>query len=274
MTRRALVGLAALLCLGALAPSPAHAYVLPADFLCRLLADSRRQSLRDVTLVLRAELADHDGPVDERLYLKRPERLRLVQGNEATGKKARIAVISEGLAASGDEGVLHDDGTSPNPWPALLFPKGADLDETSARMLEAIEAVGIDVAQVSLGRYAGGFAYVIGAKPWENGRPQLWLDKTTYQPVRLLWPAGASPSKAKPAAASAAPDPNAPTSPAMAPGAGMHELRLLGYVGGLPRRIEEWEDGRLLRRSEVVQVRTNQGLPESLFALPQSGQAP
>lgn len=238
--------------------TPAMAYVLPADYLCRLMAEARRPSLKDATLVLEAILADREGSVDERIYLKRPERMRLWR----QGAPAYVEVVAEGLAASGDEKGPKDDGTSPNPWPALVFPRGKDVDEAGTRMLEAIEAVGIDSNVVTLGRYPGGVAYVVGARPWENDRPQLWIDKTSVQPVRILWPV-ATDGKAGARAKAAGPTDR--------PGAGMHELRLLNYVGGLPRKLEEYEDGRLLRRSEVTRVTLNQNLPESLFTLPQGG---
>lgn len=244
------------------AASPAQAYVLPADYLCRLMAEARKPSLRDATLVLDATLADREGSVEERIYLKRPERMRLWR----QGAPNQVTISSEGMAATGEESAPKDDGTSPNPWPALVFPRGKDAEEQGARMLEALEAVGIDSNVVTLGRYPGGVAYVVGARPWENDRPQLWIDKATVQPVRILWPV-ASPGDAPRVKGAKA----APATPTDRPGAGMHELRLLNYVGGLPRKLEEYEDGRLLRRSEVSRQSSNQNLPESLFALPAAG---
>ena len=61
----------------------AHAYILPSDALLLLWAEARRGApLKDVTLTMESDLAGRDHPVDERYFIKRPERARLVQQDD------------------------------------------------------------------------------------------------------------------------------------------------------------------------------------------------
>ena len=222
----------------------AHAYLLPAESLARLLAEVRHGvAVRDVTLQLNADLLDHDHQVDERLYLKRPERARLVSLDDTTF----VSVDREGQAASGEDKALKPvAGVSPNLVPILLFPKGKDVEEISSRLLRAIQAVGVDTKVISLGRLGETVCYVIGARAWEPEKPQVWLDKGNMSPVRTIIPnKGADKTL-------------------------LIETRLLEYGqgpagAGIPRVFEEYHDGKLVRRAEVVSSQTDQNLPETLF---------
>ena len=49
-----------------------------------------------------------------------------------------------------------------------------------------MSAYRIDTEVVSLGRRGKTVVYIIGAKPWEPDKPQLWVDKDLRAPIRLI----------------------------------------------------------------------------------------
>lgn len=263
---RATLACAALLLASAATARDVHAYVLPAEFLSRLVADGRRPSLRDATMTLSVERADSSAKSEARWSFKRPDRLRETW---LDGPEERIEILRGGQMFTGDANAQSPNGQSRNLLPLLLFPGGKDLDESSALVLAGIAQAGINPNQVALARWRQGFAYVIGGEAWEVEKPQLWIDKATFAPVRLLYPTGHGLPTAP-----AATDPNATVAPAGAAPlleapepapAAVHEWRLGSYAGGLPRLIEEWHDGQRLYRAEVVHVLVNQRLDEGMF---------
>ncbi len=233
-------------------PKSAQAYILPADFLCRLVADSHKNSLKDVTLTMNLEVPEGSPPEEERLYFKRPERMRFV----AAPKSQTVVIAREAMQVTITENKVVASGPTQDLMAVLLLPKGKDLDETSQRMLQAIASIGVDTSVVTFGRHADGIAYIIGAHVWETDKPQIWIDKASYLPVRLRV---VDKDRAK-----------------FIPGSSrsMRETRLLSYAGGLPRLIEVYQDDHLIRRSEVTQVAINQNLPESLFETRDRAQRP
>lgn len=241
MRVRFLVGVL-LACL--VAPS-AQAYVMTAEFLARLLAEARRDNgTRDASLTLTADLAKNDHQIDERLYFKRPERSRLVLQDD----NVTVQVEKEGQTGIGDDHVVKGTGSSLNLVPILLMPKGKDLDEMQARLLHVLTGIGVDTKVVSLGRLNDQVAYVIGAHSWEPEKPQVWLDKVTFFPVRVIIPMQHEGKTV------------------------VLETRLLEYGAGpagngLPRVIEEYTDGQLTSHAEVTAAQFNQDLPETLFDL-------
>jgi hypothetical protein len=54
-------------------------------------------------------------------------------------------------------------------------------------MLDGLEANGIDLMAVSLGRFLASPAYVIGAESAREPRPTIWIDKETLRPVRVVF---------------------------------------------------------------------------------------
>ena len=225
--------------------APARAYILPAESLARLVAESRHNAgIKDASLQLTSDMAGHDHLIDERLYLKRPERSRLIQQDDTTW----VAVDREGSCAAGEEKALKPvPGPSSNLLPALLMPRGTGVEEIAARLLHSMQAVGIDTHVVTLGRLNETVAYVLGAHAWEKDKPQVWLDKTSLLPLR--WITTKKVDNAQPA---------------------ILETRLIDYgMGpggtGLPRLIEDYQDGKLVRRAEIIAAQFNQDLPETLF---------
>jgi hypothetical protein len=229
---------------GLLAGDIARAYVLPTEFIMRLLAEKRRRlDVSDLSVQLITEVVRHDAPVDERIYLKNPERLRRVRQLEED--EATVEIVREGQTAAGPEDRIRKTRGPPDILAALLMPKGADLDSMQARMTQAVSALGIDTRVTALGRFGDRICYVVGARAWEEDVSQLWLDKETFLPSRLI----------------------------LVKGSKRRETRWLEFGSSVtgdwfPRVIELYEDGKLVERAEVARIEPNKKVPETLFEIP------
>ncbi|MEM6730494.1 MAG: hypothetical protein AAF658_03005 [Myxococcota bacterium] len=229
----------------------ARAYIPNAIQLLENMA-ARRAKLRlnDLTAQLTAELSGVDSPVEERIYIKTPERLRLVQERP---DETRIYIEREGKRAGGPEDALKLlKGPSTEMLSTLLMTRGESNGDRAGRLMSLLKSAGVKVEDVTLGIYGDDVrqtAYIIGAKAWEEEKAQLWIDRETFQPVRWVMYAQEDGKRAR------------------------YENRFTGYgspAGGawFPEVIETYRNGTLLRRSQLNEVRTNESLPESLFALP------
>ncbi len=225
-----------------LASSTAEAYVLPASFLTRMLFDKRHdQKIKDLTIELNREEIVSSTSVDFHLFLKQPRRLRLV----AEGDGGTVYVEKEGVCGAGSPERPKKLKCRVQDLIGFLFVPGeTDYEERSKALLGALARAGLDTGMVALGRDAEQrFVYIIGARPWEPEKPQLWLSKTSFLPVRLRAKVGDGKS---------------------------YEARFLEYgseVAGnwFPRVIEEYENDELVRRSEVSKIKLNESLPETMF---------
>ena len=234
-----------------LVASTALAYIPPTEFLLGQMADRRRRTeVRDLTVVLTAELLDVDAPVEERIYLKNPERLRL---ERETPDGTTVTIEREGKRAQGTpESQKRVTTGSPDLLAQLLVPKGSDVEAMAARVLAALQALGVDTKVVSLTMYGTDVrenAFVIGARPWEPDKPQVWLDSTTFLPVRVITVDATSKARL--------------------------ETRFLDYGSSgtgdwFPRIIESYKGKERVQRAEVSEIKANQELPETLFQLPAS----
>ena len=92
------------------------------------------------------------------------------------------------------EYVFNDDGaltiidgqiisTTENP---LMVYKDLFIFRGRERLAERLSALGIDMARASLGRLGDTVAFVIGAQYPDESVSQLWVDKETFLPLRLI----------------------------------------------------------------------------------------
>ncbi len=100
---------------------------------------------------------------------------------------------------------------------------------------KTLEAWGIDAGTRAYALYGSDVAYVLGAKPAEHERPQLWLDKDLFRPLRFTGKDGT------------------------------REVRLVDYdsgrTGSLYPRVAAFLDrGKLVARFEVRTIVVNKGL--------------
>ncbi|MEO1174293.1 MAG: hypothetical protein AAFX94_19910 [Myxococcota bacterium] len=226
---------------------PGQAYISSGIQLVENMSAKRAKlNLRDVSAQLTAEVDTIDTPVEERIFVKSPERLRLVQERP---EQTVVYVEREGARARGSEQSLKKlSGKSTEMLAALLMPRGADNGSKATRLISLLRGIGVNTKVTSLGIYGDDVrntAYIIGARSWETDKPQLWIDRESFQPVRLVMNADGI----------------------------LHESRFIGYgspAGGawFPETIENYRDGKLVRRSRLNEIRTNEDLPETLFAIP------
>ena len=56
-------------------------------------------------------------------------------------------------------------------------------------LTERLASLGIDVAVSSLGKFEDRLALIVGAEFPDETAPQVWIDKETFQPLRMIMPA-------------------------------------------------------------------------------------
>lgn len=214
----------------------------------RMLVDVRRgQKIKDLSIEINSEDLASGTAVDEHLYLKQPRRLRLAQ----EGDEGAVYVENEGNCAAGTAARLKRRKCEAKDLISALFvPGDRGIEEIAEELVKALQAAGIDTEMVALGRdEEQRFIYIIGARVWEPDKPQLWLSKATFLPLRLRARMGKAGEK------------------------GAYEVRFLDYgsetAGNwFPKVLEEYIGGELVRRSEVTKIKLNENLPESMFVIP------
>jgi hypothetical protein len=142
-------------------------------------------------------------------------------------------------------------GKRPNDLVVDFFTIGGALDRKVAvdRLEASAKALGVDLDVVSYARFDGRVNYLIGAKPHEQGKPTIWLDKDTLLVARVVMV-----QKGEGGALQRT------------------DVRYLGWgspIGGVwfPSSIEVWVDDKLVRRTSVSQVDRNMSFDATLFQL-------
>jgi outer membrane lipoprotein-sorting protein len=228
---------------GLLAGDIASAYVLPTEFILRILAEKRRRlNIVDLSIQLTTELESQHA--EDRVYLKNPERLRRVR-QEEDADTATVEIIREGRGARGPENAIKRVKGRLDILPVLLMPVGESVDHMQVRMTKAVAALGIDTSVTALGRHEDRVCYIIGARAWEKNVSQLWLDKETFLPLRVILVGKGKRS----------------------------ETRWLEFGSSVtgdwyPRVIEVFSNDARVERAEVTKIELNKKVPETLFELP------
>lgn len=222
----------ALSCLLAALSTQAAAFVPPTSFILRRMA-AKVSGLRGLSAEVGGEL-DVSGAwtsAQGRLHIAAPDRFRL----ELTHAGGRTVETWLGAARSlqGAGQAQTSTAKASHPVVALFFGNArAYLGE-----------VGIDASTVTLGRHGAQVCWVIGSKAEDASKPQLWIDKETFLPVRILTFDG-EPRRAS-------------------------EWRFDGYergaAGGFPRQLEQHVDGKRVLRVGIVSADTTRVPSDSLF---------
>lgn len=228
-------------------PSVAHAYIPPAGFIVGKLAEKRSSiNLSELEVFLETAYGTNE-PVAEKLLLKKPYRLRW---SRPEGDGEWVYVYKEGEAAEvSSAGEVKRGRVEFEPVAELLVPKAQAEDPLRDEYLSMLKRLQIDPATVSLARFSSRVAYVIGASSKDRDRHQLWIDKDSFQPVRVLYRGEHDGKK------------------------GMWDVQLREFGSretgdAFPRVIEKYFDGKLVSHTEVEKVQTQTKLPEASFQLP------
>jgi outer membrane lipoprotein-sorting protein len=121
------------------------------------------------------------------------------------------------------------------------------VDPGGARGLKFLASYGIDRTVVSLTWEDERVAYVIGAKPWEPTKPQLWVDKELMVPIRWILVDAQS--------------------------GVVTDIQLRGFGSPItsewyPREIRVLQDGKQIAKTVYDKVQLNQPLDSGLFQPP------
>ena len=122
-----------------------------------------------------------------------------------------------------------------------------DAGMAADRLIVAMKALGVNTEVVSYARFDGRVAYLIGSKPWETDKPQVWFEKDTHLPLRLVtFQKGSDGGVVK------------------------LDVRYLGWgspVGGAwyPQTIEIWRGEKILRRAATQNIERNLPIDAALF---------
>jgi hypothetical protein len=203
-------GLGLLAALAALAiPGLAAAYLLPAKGVFRRLADVREnlslhtfevRGTLTATGEVAAQLSTATGlPLSSSggfntaalITVKTPGKCKLELTAPEQGEADRASVTSKNGKITGVRALetLPAAEALITHLCSVLGHKlgGADPERV---ILQAAQKLGVALETVSLGRFDGRIAYVVGAQPFEKERPQIWVDKATYQPARVIAQSG------------------------------------------------------------------------------------
>jgi hypothetical protein len=199
LLRRPRLGRAALAALLAAVALPALAYLLPVSSVLRHMGQ-KREALSLASLEVTATL-QADGPTADRLHAA----LGQPAGGGASAT-ARFLMKVPGRCK------LEIPGATPAESPSLTLrdgrlagAAGLDADPAAAALVQALCTLlatstagdaspaygaalarrGVSLHEVSLGRFDGRVAYVVGGKPHEQ-KPLAFVDKDSFQPLRLV----------------------------------------------------------------------------------------
>jgi len=193
---------------------------------------TQRISLDDVACDAPGDQATR---IEETAWFKPPGKFR----SEITVNNIKRAYVSDadGALTLIDRRILSLDKNPLMAYKDLLVFR--DRDSLTGRLTR----LGLDMSLVSLGRFDGTVAFVIGAKYPDASVSQLWVDKETFLPQRLLikTEAGSRPLEIR---------------------YGDWRKTMRFYH---PRRIEIYQDGRIQRLLCARDVRPGGDLPGSLF---------
>ncbi|HUU01116.1 MAG TPA: hypothetical protein VM425_06750 [Myxococcota bacterium] len=218
---------------------PALAYIPPASFLMQKMAQKRAEiGQQRLKVSMQCSLGKGEKHA-ETLYLKVPGLVR----------RERDGGIVD-LCRSGRCYRLQGDA-KPTPlpdWsylPYLFFAESAD----SSRYERLLKSLGVNTKVDTITRCFSRLAIVLGAKNWERDRPQFWLDKDLFLPLRLMVKDGSS----------------------------LVDIVWIDWgskTAGdwFPARLSIRSDGRTTEECSVTEVKSGASLPDKLFKIPRGNQ--
>jgi hypothetical protein len=226
-----LIGLFAIL----LAAAEVSGHIPTVSFLLNKLASQRtKMGVRRLKVSMQCKRGDQE-QIGHVLYLKVPGLVRRERGGQS------VEVCSGGKCW-----IKH--GTSQPKrlpkWAYLPYLYFVEYDVKGSRYQSLLESLKVDVNVDTITRFHSRLAVVLGAKSWERDRPQFWLDKDRFLPLRLM----------------------------LLDGKSLVDIMWIKWgtkVGGdwFPATLEVRRDGKVLERCEVTEVESGVSMPKKLFKL-------
>ena len=213
----------------------ARAYILPTSFLLERMASKRtKMDVRRLKVTMQCNQGSQ-APHQEILYLKNTGLVRRERGNDIVeicrkGKCWR----KEGKAKA----------TQLPKWSYLTYIYFVEVNAKGSRYQGLFQSLGIDTKVNTMSRFHSRLAIILGAKNWERDRPQFWLDKDWFLPLRLMVKDGST----------------------------LMDILWIGWgtkTGGdwFPEKLETRADGKTTEHCQVTEVKTGVSMPESMFKL-------
>ncbi len=237
---------------------PAAAYLLPVQGILKRMGERRAGLALDALSVSGTLSLDSDDAaavpalgslprlgglvhVPATFHLRIPDRCRLELATLEVPETSRpfVAIRDGRVVSSGGLGEVPAAVALVRSTCTLLGTQPAG--DASAAYAAALARRGVAIGEVSLGRFDGRIAWVLGGRA-KDAKPLAWVEKEGFQPLRLL----------------------------SAEGGPLQDVRLLGWgspAGGdwFPRAVEVWSGGRVRVRLHTEKASPNPKLPDLLF---------
>ena len=159
-----------------------HSYVLPAkqilSFMIERFGSARNCVVMQTTVIYDPSLEGGEREFDETLYYLYPDQFRS-EVNTPDGEQVRV-VGPEGAIFVTNGKIIAETENRSDHFKDLLLYRKEDL------LLKRLSDQDVDLGVVSLGRYKGKIAYVIGAKYPDESVSQVWIEKDTFRPIRYV----------------------------------------------------------------------------------------
>jgi len=158
------------------------AYVLPGPFLLKLMIQNL--GIANRLLVTQKLVLNDDNPnmsaneLSETLKFVFPKTFR---SDIVSENIQRIRILSDSSVFTVVDGKISDE-----PENSYDHYKDLILFRSREILQERLSNLGVDVKIISLGRFQGDPAYVLGAQYPDETSPQIWLDKKTFLPFRWI----------------------------------------------------------------------------------------
>lgn len=181
----------------------------------------------------------------ERVWLEAPGRLRR-ELDVGKGMTTEVRVDGRLLVREPDKAERSSKSGLDLLADMMTAQSSLEAGPAAQRLIAAAKGIGVNPEVVAYSRFDGRIAYLVGSKPWETDKPQLWLDKELLVPLRLV---------------TTLKDGSATT---------RLDVRYLGWgspVGGAwyPAAVEIWRGDSLVRRTVTETLERNTTLDPGLF---------
>ena len=215
--------------------STAMAYIPPASFLLDRLTYKRiKTGVRRLKVTMQCRKGRQES-VEHKLYLKVSGQVRRERGKDV------VEICKAGKCW------LKSGAAKPQKlpkWTYLPYLYFVEGDAKGSRWLALLQSLNVDTKVDALTRFHSRVAVVLGAKSWERDRPQFWLDKDRFVPLRLM----------------------------LLDGKSLVDIQWVEWgtkTGGdwFPSVMEIRKDGTVIERCEVDEVTSGVSMPEDLFKL-------